>query len=509
MLFINILSLYIIIVTTLAIFCEAKIRTLNGSYFANPMLLLSTAVCFYLFGYAFELNSSSYTQICFWNHVEYIGIPFGSALWLTVALIYTGNFVKYKKILISAIYIIPFITLILRFTNNYHHLYFLSVSCVREFGKLFMEKEPGPWMYVQTVHSLLMVILSAGLFIYDSIKSENNQMGKFILTACANSFAIAGLVMSQLKPFGQYLDYMALCLPITCLLVVLAIMRYDLLEIKSIARNMSFESSSDAILLVNHKNKIIDFNKNAVEFFSLLNIRLENAYLSTLFSSVPDLLEGLEKPESSVVKLTIDGKQQYYDISTKELGNQLTPHGWIKAIRNVTEVYQLNEELKKLALVDELSTLNNRRAFMLYGKEIVLEAETEGRTLYLMMFDLDHFKVVNDKYGHPAGDMVINNFSKMLKQHFGDDCLIARIGGEEFAVLSPETADTKLLMSVNSFLKEAEEHTYNYQNDSFHVTVSIGVTKKYPKQNLYSLLRNADKALYFSKDRGRNCITML
>lgn len=508
MLLVNILCLYLISVTAIAIFCGAHIKTLNGSNYIQALLLLCTAVSFYIFGYAMELNSSSISQISFWNHVEYIGIPFVSALWLTVALIYTGRFILHKKILLAAIFVIPIITFVFRFTNNYHHLYFSSVSHIRVCGKLFLVKKSGPWLYVQLIHSMLMVLIAMGLYVYDSLKRENKQKGNILLTITASVFAVAGLFLSQIKPLGPYLDYMALCLPVSCVLVVLAILQYDLLETSSIARGMSFESSSDAILLINRQNKVIDYNSSAKELFSQINIGLNNGYLSTLFCQVPNLLKGLEKTETSVIKLCINNEERYYDVTTKNLGNE-SARGLIKTIRDVTQIYQLNEELKKLALTDELSTLNNRRAFIQIGKECILKANESGRTLHLIMFDLDCFKNVNDQYGHAAGDMVIHNFGKMLKSHFGAGSLIARLGGEEFAVLQADLTESDMLQSLNTFLKNTENNTYTYLNSQYNVTVSIGVTKKQPDQTLESMMSKADKALYQSKDRGRNCITLL
>ncbi|MPM85074.1 hypothetical protein SDC9_132151 [bioreactor metagenome] len=356
---------------------------------------------------------------------------------------------------------------------------------------------------------MLMVLIAMGLYIYDSLKRENKQKGNILLTVTSSVFAVAGLLLSQIKPFGPYLDYMALCLPVTCVLVVLAILQYDLLETSSIARGMSFESSSDAILLINRQNKVIDYNSSAKELFSQINIRLDNGYLSTLFCQVPDLLKGLEKTEKSVIKLYINNEERYYDVTTKNLGNLKSARGLIKTIRDVTQIYQLNEELKKLALTDELSTLNNRRAFIQIGKECILKANESGKTLHLIMFDLDRFKNVNDQYGHAAGDMVIHNFGKLLKNHFGTGCLIARLGGEEFAVLQADFTESDILESLNTFLKNTEKQTYTYLNNQYNVTVSIGVTKKLPGQNLESMMSKADKALYQSKNRGRNCITLL
>ena len=184
----NIISLYLIIIAIITVFWAAYIKTLNGSSFTNASMMLCFALCFYVLGYTLELNSSEPSQIIFWNYVEYIGIPFVSALWLTTALLYTGHFAKHKIVLSVAIFLIPLISFILRYTNDYHHLYFASVGFTEEFGKLILVKETGVWMYIQSIHSMLMIFVSMALFIRDSVRTGVKQRGKVLLTIAASVF---------------------------------------------------------------------------------------------------------------------------------------------------------------------------------------------------------------------------------------------------------------------------------------------------------------------------------
>ena len=94
-----------------------------------------------------------------------------------------------------------------------------------------------------------------------------------------------------------------------------------------------------------------------------------------LFGRAPDLLEGLKTRGTSVVRLHINEKERYYEITTKNIDDRRKPSGWIKTIRDVTEIYQLNDEFKKQAMTDELSTLNNRRAFLQLGQERILSEQ--------------------------------------------------------------------------------------------------------------------------------------
>jgi len=505
----NIISLYLIVIALLTVFWAAYIRTLNGSSFTNASMLLCFAMCFYILGYTLELNSSEPSQILFWNYIEYIGIPFVSAFWLTTALLYTGHFSRHKIILSLAIFLIPVLTFILRYTNDYHHLYFASVSFTEEFGKLILVKKTGVWMYVQTVHSMLMILVSMGLFIHDSIRTGGKQHGKVLLTIGASVFAIAGLVLTQVKPFGFTIDYMVLCLPITALLVIVAIARFDLLETKSMARSRAFEYSDDAVFLVNRQNKLIDYNASAKSLLEQLQIRISNTNIFSLLQNVPPLLGGMLCQEKNIVRLQLDGRDRYFEITTRRIDERTVTRGWIKTVRDTTEIYRLNEELKKQAITDELSMLNNRRAFMQIGREWVASAEESDGQLSLFMFDIDFFKHVNDRYGHAAGDSVIQDFGRLLKEHFHSECLVARLGGEEFAVMLSGRTDEQVRQALYAFLEKVRGHVFHYREQKIRLTVSAGGTKKKPDQTLESLMRNADKALYESKAQGRDRVTML
>lgn len=505
---INFLSLYLLSISVAIVYCTIQISALNRSTYTKPILYLGLAICIYILGYAMELNASASANILFWNRIEYFGIPFVAALWLTTGLQYTGCFALHKKILIPAIYGIPIITFILRFTNDLHHFYFISVDYVELFGTLFLVKQPGPWLFVQFAHSATMILVAMALLIYDSVKRADKQMGKLLLIIVASLIAVAGLCLPKLQPFALPLDYMALVLPITCMMFILVILRYDLLETKSIARSKAFDAGSDAVLLINRQNMVLDYNNSAKRLVEQLHIVLNNRSLKMIFGDMPNLLAALQKTEPAVVKLQIDGADRYYEITTENIAVHNSLRGWIKSIRDITERYRLDMELKKQATTDELSVLANRRAFMNTGREWVSRSELSGRTLYLLMMDLDHFKDINDQYGHLAGDFVIREFAQILESHFRANSLVARLGGEEFAVLLEGLSDDELMRLQNSFLAMTERHRYSYLDSLLHVTVSIGTTKKQPGQTLENMMGKADKALYQSKTRGRNCSTM-
>ncbi|MCI1965257.1 MAG: diguanylate cyclase [Oscillospiraceae bacterium] len=509
MIFVNVVSIYFFVMIVAVVYACAHIRTLNDSQYAHTSVLLCFAVCFYIIGYSMELNSEGVAQILFWNRLEYVGIPFISALWLAVGLMYTGHYNRHRHALFAAIYAVPFLTLIFRLTNKYHHLYLSSIDFVREYGTLRLVKEPGIWMYVQAVHSTVMIFITMSLLLHYSIQMEEAVRDKVRLIVAASLFSVTGLALAMMKPFGLHIDYMALCLPIAGILVSVAILRYDFLEAKSTARSRVFESDRNAIVLMNQYHRIIDYNKNAKCLFDRLNVTVTRMPINKMFPHIPQMLKGLLSTETGVIQLPIDGEKRYYEFSTKKIDVARGQQGQIKTIRDVTETTLLNKNLRRQAMMDELSGLSNRRAFIQIGQKRIQKSETSGCAMYLLMMDLDYFKRVNDRYGHQMGDRVVQAFGRILKKIFSEGHLIARIGGEEFAVLLSGCDSGLVCAYAEEVRKHMEQLDFSCEEETFCVTVSVGVARKdIAGQTLDSLMRAADQALYRSKDRGRNCVTV-
>lgn len=163
------------------------------------------------------------------------------------------------------------------------------------------------------------------------------------------------------------------------------------------------------------------------------------------------------------------------------------------------------DRLERQASTDPLTGIANRRTFRERLTEEVARAERYGRHLSLALIDLDHFKAVNDVHGHAGGDRVLVLFAQLLSAHSREGELVARIGGEEFAWLMPETDEHGARIAANR-VREAVETT-RFENIG-RVTLSAGVCSTERARGADALARNADRALYWAKDNGRN-LTMV
>lgn len=172
--------------------------------------------------------------------------------------------------------------------------------------------------------------------------------------------------------------------------------------------------------------------------------------------------------------------------------------------REVSERQRLQEDLEHLANTDGLTGLSNRRFFMHQLAGELARRQRYGHPLSLLMLDLDHFKQVNDQWGHGVGDEALRRFADSVQCCLRTQDLAGRLGGEEFAILLPETGEN-VARPVAERIRARMEHTPIATTEGHcHVTVSIGVTQAEDSDDLESLLRRADEAMYAAKERGRN-----
>ncbi|EMP56284.1 PAS domain S-box/diguanylate cyclase (GGDEF) domain-containing protein [Marinobacter santoriniensis NKSG1] len=279
------------------------------------------------------------------------------------------------------------------------------------------------------------------------------------------------------------------------------------------------ESLPDAIVIVNQEHRIVLVNTVAAGMFGHTADALNGSDLTLLIpvsnrSSHSQSVEGYfraphSRPmgvEKRFSGLRADGTEVPVDIMI----NTIVLDGAKAAMAVVRDVsYQraLEERLTRESLTDGMTGFFNRRYFVAQLEAHHSDAMRSGLPTSVIMFDFDHFKTINDQYGHAGGDIVLIDTATMIQRELRALDVACRIGGEEFAIILPNTRLENAVSFAERIRQRIESMEFRLGDVTFHATITVGVASFTSTDTSYdSLMKRADKLLYAGKAAGRNCV---
>jgi len=179
-------------------------------------------------------------------------------------------------------------------------------------------------------------------------------------------------------------------------------------------------------------------------------------------------------------------------------------------IKQSEELQRMNEEFRKLSVTDSLTGLNNRRRFEELMKTEMEMSLRHGDVNSILVIDIDHFKNVNDAFGHQGGDAVLRKVADSLKYSLRKTDILCRVGGEEFVALCKRADKQSALSVAKKMCRDIEHMATRYGDQQIYVTISVGVATTNEinvSKESGELYRQADAAVYYSKDQGRNRVS--
>ena len=280
------------------------------------------------------------------------------------------------------------------------------------------------------------------------------------------------------------------------------------------------ESAPDGILSVNADGHITFINSAACKMFGYTSEEAHNLPLAAFIPSkyrdthhhhLDEFRLSQSRGRTMHARSAVKGVKSDNTIFPVEISiSKINVNGnmeMVAVIRDVTDRSKFIEELREAATVDALTGLVNRRVFNEELERQIAVAKRYGRSLSLIVADLDFFKGVNDKYGHSNGDEVLRRVADSIKIEIRDTDLAARWGGEEFAFLLPETNLGGAQILAEKLRKRIGDNRFNFHGEEIQITCSFGVVEMdIRRDDIGSLFDNADKLLYQAKQSGRNCV---
>ncbi len=229
----------------------------------------------------------------------------------------------------------------------------------------------------------------------------------------------------------------------------------------------------------------------------------ENRTFTVEYGLAGEEVEGLDAEKGPRGEIWFEGRIQPLPFSID--GKRAV----VWTARNITERFGLESQLRRMSETDELTGAYNRRKMLEELEVKFREFRRYGDATALLMLDIDHFKRVNDRHGHIAGDAVLRSTVQLCMEQLRDVDVFARFGGEEFVVLLPHTERKEAAETAERLRQRVADHTIEQEDKRINITISIGVSVlEQSDQGFESIIKRADDALYEAKHRGRNCIVV-
>ena len=493
------------------------------------LLLLSMAI--WSGAYSTRWMDISIGAKIFWFNIMFAGVASLPTLFLLFAITCTHNdsiLTRRNRFLLS---IHPVALVSLQWTNPYHHLLYLSLKTVQVNGFMRMEYIRGPLYSVSVIYAYMIIGIALFLLGQGMLNSGSLRRTAYRLILIGSILPWASNIYSENYFEALHgLDLAPLMFGVSGIIFVLALLRTNALDVIPIARSRLIESMQDGILVLNAQNRIVDLNPALENFVegNASDYLGKNAFevFQPWMEKTDLLLEGMEtRTELKVPK----DPSRYLDLRVTPLfDEQQILNGRLMVFHDITERKQvekrlryvndrlqtqlieiglLQSKLREQAIRDPLTSLFNRRYLEETLERELARAAREGYSVCVIMIDLDHFKQINDTYGHEAGDEVLKALALTLTEQCRRGDFACRYGGEEFVVVMPNIYTDTAYERAENIRMSLSSLRIPYEHYHLTTTISMGIAC-YPinGETRESLLRAADKAMYGAKEAGRDHI---
>lgn len=365
----------------------------------------------------------------------------------------------------------------------------------------------GPWFYLaHTPYSYLLIIISVLLLARELSRMQGIFRIQSILLLVA--FLIPLIVNAYyilILPHIPLYNFTTAAFSVSGIIIALDLFKYEFLDLVPTARHSVMDQLDDGVIVLDSEGRIVDVNPAVLGIFNtdydIIGSPVSTIAFREFRESIEELLSG--RLNRTQVEFT-HSQQRIYDLHISSM-NRLSGEksGSIITIRDITEREQLFREVHKLATIDNLTGLHNRRHLL----EISADNLSKHEISSLILFDIDTFKYVNDTFGHDAGDIVLSFLAEACRDMMKSQYLFGRLGGDEFALLLPGEGLDDACSFAEVIRQRVSSLSVPTNSGNLSVTVSLGVASTYQleqKQDLDELISLADQAMYQAKVSGKN-----
>ncbi|HSM72282.1 MAG TPA: diguanylate cyclase [Anaerolineales bacterium] len=499
-------------------------RSTSGSFSLRGMLL-----GMFIWGTSYALTWAlvPLEQKIVWLKIMYLGVVMvpGFFLFFTLQITQREHWITFRSILLLVLQPALMFAIVWLMPQRV----FASIEPAVRDGYQVMEVARGQWYIINMLYSYTIIAISFVLLLTGYRTANPFFKRQYMLIMLGSIIPVIFSIYTQIRDGGfNDLDLTPVSFGLSSFVYAYAIFRHRFMDLVPVARGRLIENMSDGVLVLDPQGRIVDINPAMENFLeappaSFIGKNVSEA-LNIWNESTEHLMTGLETrtelrlPNNAsryldlrVTPLFDDDKHLsgrliiFRDVTDrKEVENDLR-HAMDRLQSQLIEIGLLQKELREQAIRDALTNLFNRRYLDETLERELARAAREGYPLCIVMMDIDHFKDVNDTYGHEAGDTVLRELSKMVTKQSRQGDFVCRYGGEEFVLVMPNISIDIAKERADSLLRSISSLFVSFGRFNLNITVSMGVSW-FPEhgETRDDLLRTADKALYAAKNKGRN-----
>ena len=488
---------------------------------ARGLALLMLAVGWWLLANALEASAVDLSMKIAWSVVAYPGIESVPVLYLLFVLAWTRQDGWLTSGRVALLAIVPAVSVGVAATNEWHHLLWPTVTLIDAWGATAVYGH-GPWFWVEAAYAYTLI--GAGLFalvaaIYRYPQAYSARM-RIVIVGSLVPVTVSVVYAAGLE-VSMHADLSSIAFAIAGLIGAWAVLRARLLEVMPVAWPRLVDSLADAVLVLDPEQRIAAFNLSASRLLGIGSNAVGQA-INGVLHGFPALLVICQAAGDDEAEIPLEPVQparpgpaatadppaaaRWFNVRVSPLDDEKQGDaGSLVVLREVTERRQMVETIRMLSLTDGLTGLLNRRGFTTLAEQQLRTSLRTRNRLWLVFADLDGLKEINDNLGHEAGDRALRETADLLRDGtFRKADLVARYGGDEFAILATEITPTDG-SRLATRVEDALERVNGTPGRAFRLSLSVGVALFDPDRprTLDELVGEADRHMYQAKHYQR------
>lgn len=467
-----------------------------------PFVALMAFMFVYLAGNLLEIMSASADGALVANKVMYAGMVYAPPLLMYFISHYCN--VKFRLRILVVMLLIPMAFVVMVWTSEWHDLFYVSVWFDYDSPVGRLEKERGPFNTVGHIFSILYMAGTLVMIVRHYIKPAGGNPIPYLIVAGV-TLPIVLNVMHIAGVHVYNINYVPLGAAVSTLMLGVALIKHDMFDIGTLGTEIAIASMGEAFILLDEKGGYISANASAKKLFPQMEYLKENQPIGALRGWPPELPK-LDGAESNTTMQIFAERERTYNVNVSPIivGNSEIV-GYVVLMQDITEIAEANKKLQEIAFTDPLTGILNRRHFTQLVNTEMEKIKRKGATSHIVYFDLDHFKKINDTYGHSVGDKVLVTAVERVKSAIRPYDLFCRFGGEEFVVYLEGTDCSDSMPLAERIRKAIGDAPMKFDGISFTVTASLGIAPVTAEcRGIDDAIKVADAALYKAKEGGRN-----